>query len=64
MITASLPSQLCRNRESGRHLYHGAKPTYLIVVTAIKVQTTSDSTPRIVIESGAPPVRPSTVFSV
>src|SRR5580704_5525772 len=41
-----------------------ATDTYLIVVTTIRVQITSDSTPRVTTESGSPPVRPSTVFSV
>jgi hypothetical protein len=41
-----------------------ATDTYLIVVTTIKVQTTSDSTPSVVAVSEVPPVRPSTVLSV
>ena len=41
-----------------------ATDTYLIVVTKIKVQTTSESTPSVTDRSGAPPARPRTVLSV
>jgi hypothetical protein len=36
----------------------------LIVVTTIRVQITSESTPRVTDGSGVPPVRPRTVLRV
>ncbi len=41
-----------------------ATDTYLIVVTMIRVQITSESTPSVTDGSGAPPVRFKTVLSV
>ena len=41
-----------------------ANETYLIVVTMINVQMTSESVPSITARSGFPPVRAKTVFRV
>ena len=41
-----------------------ANDTYLMDVTMMSVQITSDSAPSVAVGSGLPPVRPRTVLSV